>query len=164
MTLSDLSNLGTFVSAIAVVASLIFVGVQLRQNTKAVRAAASQAHTAHWQAMLTPVIENEDVADIYRRGLSGMESLTDNECVRFIVLIGAMFRFAESARLQWLHGHLENGHWLNMERNLAALASQPGFKGYWALRRDWYEPDFQVWFEALPIQAAGPMYTAQKRA
>ena len=164
MTLSDLSNLGTFISALAVVASLIFVGVQLRQNTKAVRAAASQAHTSHWQAMLTPVIEHEDVADIYRRGLSDMESLTDNECVRFIILIGAMFRFTESARLQWLHGQLEDSHWVNMERNVTALAGQPGFKGYWALRRDWYAPDFQVWFDALPVHTAGPMYTAQKQA
>jgi hypothetical protein len=164
MTLSDLSDLGTFISAVAVVASLIFVGVQLKQNTRAVRAAASQAHTAHWQAMLTPVIENEGVADIYRRGLCGMESLTDNDCVRFIVLIGAMFRFAESARLQWVHGQLEDAHWLNMERNFIALASQPGFRGYWALRREWYAPDFQAWYEALPVHTAGSMYKPQQGA
>jgi hypothetical protein len=164
VTLSDLSNLGTFVSALAVVASLIFVGIQLRQNTRAVKATASQAHTAHWQAMLTPVIEHEDVAEIYRRGLSGMDSLTDNERVRFIVLVGAMFRFAESARLQWLHGQLEDAHWMNMERNLTALAGNPGFKGYWAIRRDWYASDFQVWYDALPVHTARPMYDAKKEA
>lgn len=162
MTLSDLSNLGTFVSAIAVLASLIFVGIQLKQNTRAVRAAASQAHTAHWQAMLTPVIENDDVADIYRRGLTGMESLTDNERVRFIILIGALFRFAESARLQWLHGQLETSHWVNMERNFTALACQPGFRSYWTIRREWYAPDFQAWCDALPVHTAGPMYEEKK--
>jgi hypothetical protein len=158
MTLSDLSNLGTFVSAIAVLASLIFVGVQLRQNTQAVRAAASQAHTANWQAMLTPIIEDDAVAGIYRRGLSGMDSLTDNDRVRFIILVGGMFRFAESARLQWLHGQLEEAHWVNLERNFTALAGQPGFKSYWAIRREWYTPDFLAWYEALPVHTAPPLY------
>jgi hypothetical protein len=37
MSLSDLAAIGSFVSGLAVLASLIFVGFQLRQNTQAVR-------------------------------------------------------------------------------------------------------------------------------
>jgi len=158
MTLADLSNLGSFVSGLAVLASLIFVGMQLRQNTQAVRAAASQAHTAHWQTMLTPIIEDDGVAEIYRRGLTDIDSMTDNDRVRFIFLVGGIFRFAESARLQWLHGQLETAHWLNQERNFTALAGQPGIKSYWALRRDWYAPEFQAWYEGLPLHTTGPLY------
>jgi hypothetical protein len=74
------------------------------------------------------------------------------------MIVGGMFRFAESARLQWLHGQLEEAHWVNLERNFTALASQPGFKGYWAIRRDWYTPDFLGWYEALPVHTALPLY------
>ena len=34
MTLSDWANIGQVIAAVAVVVSLIFVGLQIRQNTK----------------------------------------------------------------------------------------------------------------------------------
>ena len=37
MTLSDWGNIGQVIAAVAVVLSLIFVGLQVRQNTKAVK-------------------------------------------------------------------------------------------------------------------------------
>lgn len=164
MTLSDLANLGTFISAVVVMASLIFVGVQLKQNTRAVRAAASQAHITNWQATLAPIINNEDVARIWARGLAGMANLTDEERVRFIVLFSGIFRYVESSREQWLHGQLEESHWINLERTHTAIANQPGCRDYWAIRRDRYAADFQAWYEALPVYEAPPMYDAKKGA
>ena len=47
MTLSDLANIGEFVGGIGVVVTLIFVGIQLRQNTRAVqRSSAREAGNA----------------------------------------------------------------------------------------------------------------------
>jgi hypothetical protein len=40
MTLSDWANIGQVVAALAVVASLVFVGLQVRQNTKSNQATA----------------------------------------------------------------------------------------------------------------------------
>jgi len=40
MTLEDLGNIGEFVGAIGVVASLIYLALQTRQNTRAVRVAS----------------------------------------------------------------------------------------------------------------------------
>jgi len=51
MSLGDLPNLGQIIGAIAVVVSLIYVALQIRQNTNAVRAATSQSvheHFANW--------------------------------------------------------------------------------------------------------------------
>jgi hypothetical protein len=163
VTLSDLSNLGSFVSGLAVLASLIFVGIQLRQNTQAVRGAASQAHVANWQGMLNPIVESEEVARIWRRGLSGMQNLTDDDRVRFIIMAGGVFRYVEGARVQWLHGQLETSHWTNLERTHTEIANQPGIRDYWAIRRTWYAPDFQAWYEALPVYETSPIYDAKKR-
>ena len=43
MSLNDLANLGQIIGAIAVVISLIYVALQIRQNTNAVRAATAQS-------------------------------------------------------------------------------------------------------------------------
>ena len=55
MTLNDLANLGQIIGAVAVVVSLIYVALQIRQNTNAVRSAAAQVvheHFASWYHLL----------------------------------------------------------------------------------------------------------------
>jgi hypothetical protein len=42
MSLEDLGNIGEFVAAVAVVVSLVYVAVQIRQNTRSVRASSYQ--------------------------------------------------------------------------------------------------------------------------
>ena len=164
MTLSDLSNLGTFVSAIGVLASLIFVGIQLRQNTGAKRDAASRAHVSSLNELLVPVVENGEVANLWRRGLTGMKNLNNDERVRFIIMAGSIYRYAECARLQWLHGHLEVAHWNFLERIHTEIANQPGMRDYWAIRGSWYAADFQAWHDNLPVYETTPIYGAEESA
>jgi hypothetical protein len=42
MSLEDLGNIGEFVAAAAVIVSLIYLAVQIRQNTKSLRASTFQ--------------------------------------------------------------------------------------------------------------------------
>ena len=75
MSLEQWADLSQIVGGLAVVASLIFVGLQLRQNTDAIRASTSQAHSAMYHAINTSVIDSSDFARIWRAGLSDFESL-----------------------------------------------------------------------------------------
>jgi len=150
MTLADLSSLGSFLSGIAVLASLIFVGFQLRQNTQAVRATASQAHASNLQQIVTPIVENGEVARLWRLGMSDMESLTDDERVRFVAFLSGLFRYWESSRLQWRHGQLDSEHWENVARQASDFAKLTGVRHFWEIRRHWHSTEFQRWFESLP--------------
>jgi hypothetical protein len=60
MSLADLSSIGSLGGGVAVVLSLLFVGFQLRQNTRAAKASASQAHALNWQQITLPIIENAE--------------------------------------------------------------------------------------------------------
>ena len=158
MTLADLSSLGSFISGIAVLASLIFVGFQLRQNTQAVRATASQAHASNLQQIVTLVVENGEVARLWRLGLLDIDSLTDDERVRFVAFLSGLFRFWESSRLQWRHGQLDNEHWENVAQQAIDFASQPGVKHFWEIRRHWHSAEFQKWYDLLPGDKAQGIY------
>lgn len=70
MSLEQYSDLSQIIGAVAVVASLIFVGVQLRQNTKAVRAQTSQAHAVGYQQIIAGISNSGEFASIWRRGLA----------------------------------------------------------------------------------------------
>lgn len=69
MTLEQVSLVAQIVSAVAVIASLIFVGIQLRQATAAIRASSSQAHAALYTELVHSIIDNADFARIWTAGL-----------------------------------------------------------------------------------------------
>ncbi len=159
MSLSELSSIGSFVSGIGVLASLIFIGAQMLQNNRAIKAASSQAHAANFQQVLSVAIENGEVARLWRLGLADLSVLTDDERTRFLVLASSLFRFYEAARLQWRHGQLDKEHWENIIFQISDFGSQPGIRAYWTIRRDWHSTEFRQWFEALPLgQSRGDPY------
>ena len=65
MNLNDLANLGQIIGAVAVVVSLIYVALQIRQNTNAVRSAAAQVvheRFASWYHLLAKDAELSQIA------------------------------------------------------------------------------------------------------
>ena len=74
MTLSDWGNLGQVIGALAVVASLIFVGFQIRQNTKSNQATALQLNADYWLNFITKIAD-PNLSMIYATGASGQDKL-----------------------------------------------------------------------------------------
>ncbi len=149
MSLADLASLGSFISGIAVLISLLFVGFQMRQNTLAIRAAASQAHAANFQQVLTPIIDNAEVAQIWKTGLQDIRALTEEQRVRFIVLVSGNFRFFETAHIQWRRGQLDKAHWEDLEPFIRQFAQQPGIRTYWQVRGHMHSSEFIRWYETI---------------
>lgn len=159
VSLEQASFFAQIISAVAVVASLIFVGVQLGQANKVARAASSQAHSAMYHSLITSLI-NDDLgfATIWRKALVDLNSLTEDERVRFFAFASAFFRFFEAARVQWLRGQLNDEHWHTIEQQAISLSVQPGIRAFWEVRRHWHCADFRQWFESLPKMEARPLY------
>ena len=156
MTLEQLSLVAQIVSAVAVIASLIFVGVQLRQATAAIRASSSEAHAALYTELVHSIIDNADFARIWTTGLEDPKRLSDEEWVRFVAYASALFRQYETSRVQWLRGRLDDEHWRTIENQAISFGHLPGLEAAWKLRGHWYSPDFRAWFEGLrPYDAPG---------
>lgn len=149
MSLEQLSFLAQIISAIAVIASLIFVGFQLRQATAAIRASSSQAHSGLYTDLVRSIIDNEDFAQTWSVGLSDPEALGEGEWVRFVAYASALFRLYESSRVQWLNGRLDEEHWHTIERQAVDFGHSPGLQAAWKLRRHWYSDEFRSWFDGL---------------
>lgn len=158
MSLEQLSFLSQIVSAFAVIGSLVFVGIQLRQAIRAVRAQTSQAHSANYFAINASIINDGELARIWRESLTDFDAQSPDDKVRFVALASSIFRFYESSRAQWLRGQLDSEHWQMIERQATSFAAQPGIKSWWTLRRQWHSPEFQKWFEGLPVEDGGAIY------
>ena len=76
MTIEQLANIAEVFGMILVAITLIFLTVQVRQNTKALKSsAASSAHEQVGTQLYRPLATDESLADIFVRGLDDPASL-----------------------------------------------------------------------------------------
>jgi len=81
MTLSDLSSIGSFISGIGVIVSLIYLGYQTRQSTLSHRAAAYQGRMDYIRGQIASF--DPELTSLMLRVHQEDETLTDMECMRF---------------------------------------------------------------------------------
>ncbi len=110
MNLNDLANIGQVIGAIAVVISLIYVALQIRQNTNAVRSATAQSvheHFANWYHLIAADLTLSD------RGhrIARLSSLSEAERTRFIATFMAFLSYSQNAFLKWREGLLAPPLW-----------------------------------------------------
>ncbi len=83
MSLEQLANIAEVFGMIVVAVTLIFLTLQMRQNTKAQRSTTTHNANEMAVAIYNPIVMDEKVADIIMRGLRDPKLLTEVEMARF---------------------------------------------------------------------------------
>ena len=86
MTLSDLAAIGSFVSGIAVVITLIFLLLQMRQNNSQMQMAELNSAQVRFSSFRLAIVNNRDVAQLWFAGLSD-GAMDDIDELRFSSLL-----------------------------------------------------------------------------
>lgn len=114
MNLSELGAIGEFVGAAAVVASLVYLAVQIRHNTAATRAQIHQARSDQAQdALLFVAASPEFAALLAKVDVDGvpdpdrLEGLSNNERIRFRFYCAATVQRFENMYYQFHRGFLD---------------------------------------------------------
>jgi hypothetical protein len=121
------SNVKFFVElagAGAVLVGLIFVGLELRQNTAAVEASTLQNLTDASTEFVTNIGSDPNLTRIWITSSSDREKLTETEYAQLHLLIrGQWFRF-QNAYLQWQRGTLSDEDWVLYEGFICRLRTE----------------------------------------
>ena len=132
MTLEEISLAIQIVAALAVVGSLIFVGLQLRQSDRTLRANSLQSVLDGYRdRTFLPGITNAEVLDIYARGLNSMDLLDENEKHRFwFILLNEFLHMQHVWKLRELKmiEAVDYDAWLSFT---ASLVKTPGGSTLW---------------------------------
>lgn len=75
MTFEQLSSLAQIVGSAGVVVSLIFVGLQIRQNTGALQRNEHNSTMAQWTVIRMAIAKHRDIAELMTDGLRGERTL-----------------------------------------------------------------------------------------
>ncbi len=131
ISLQDLGSIGEFVGAVAVVVSLIYLAVQIRQNTRAVRAYSFHAATDSFNLLNTTIAHDESLARIFRLGSEELGNLNEDERVRFNFLFLGALRVFETLYYQNKQGTGDPALWTAETSTMIALLTAPGGREWW---------------------------------
>ena len=92
MNWDAIGAIGEIAGALVLVISLVYVGIQIRQNTRAMRYQAGQ-NLIDMQVRLNAMLaENSDLAGIIQLGMSGRDALSADEQLRFNVFWVSVYK------------------------------------------------------------------------
>ena len=132
MSVSELGSIGEFLGGLAVLVSLVYVALQIRQNTSSVRAAAS-ASVAESLSRVTEILSVEpELGRIWNQGFDDYDSLDSDARSRFNTILLTYMRRLENAFYQQSRGFLDPDHWQTTERMFARAMSSPGAARWWS--------------------------------
>jgi hypothetical protein len=144
-SLQDLGNLGEFVGALGVVASLVYLTKQMQQNTRSVRAASFNSMVQNSMNLLQHAFIDSEFADFLHRAESDPSSLTPQEAVRWNAYLTAVFRHFGNLVYQFRVGALDKEMWESYETTLEQHLRVPS----WAA---WFEENKALFSTSLVEQ------------
>ena len=143
MNIESMANYADVIGAIAVIVSLIYVGIQIRRNTLAVRLNTFHSISEGFRSQAALIGGSGLVALVYLTGLTRPEEMSEEERVQFYALLHNQVRAYEDAFYQHCEGALDARYWAGMQGQMINTSSQPGFVQFWKDRRTWYSESFQ---------------------
>jgi hypothetical protein len=144
-----LKDVVEIVGIAAIVLSLIFVGLEIRQSAAATRGATQQALADAAKEASGALVADEAVAELTLRflGSTDWSNFSETDRFRTVVLFTSMIRVYESAYYQWSEGNLAPEIWVGWEATIRGVAPMPGVSIFWDERRLYFDNRFRDYFE-----------------
>ena len=136
LSIQELGSLGEFVSAFAVLATLIYLAIQVRQNVKLTKASIRESRTAASQRVLFAIREDAEI--IMKTG-----ERTPAEELRLQQLYSAMFRDWEAYIYQKDQGLLDESEWLAIASAIGNSLKRELVRKIWDERQHIYSKRLQ---------------------
>jgi len=149
MTFNKLKGIAELVGIVAIVVSLVFVGMELRQTQEALTATALQSRAELQMSETTSLSNSEYMPEIFAK-LAGGESLDSAESFRFRFWARGYHRMQELTVIQYEAGVLDDWVLAEVRRSILRTLGNPGLFGE-LMRQDWsvYESDFAPGYRNL---------------
>ncbi len=155
MTLNDVYLVSSIVSSFAVVASLVFVGLQMQQNARATRMAAAQSGLELLADNLGRVITTPDLAELLSNP-DRADDFTDAEFLRVSNFLSTAFRQFEMLFIHKKYGLYEEDLWHGTEARLKQFVQAAEIQKWWIENRAFYAPAFAAYTDTVISSLPAP--------
>lgn len=144
-TTDIIQSVTSIIQTIAVIVSLVYVSIQIRDGAKAVKSQTYQSIITAYAEIEARISQDAETARIYHIGCKYPDKLNDEEEIRFTQLICNIFNFFENLHYQYKTGLLEEclwSGWCKLMINKLEDKDNPGVQRYWKENSELYSKDF----------------------
>ena len=157
MNWDAIGAIAELLGAIGVILSLVYLSVQIRQNTRSARASTFQSiasDAAHFNAL---VVSDAGFTRLFIAAAGG-DRVPDDDYFRFHRFVGTFFRFHDNLYFQLLQGMIKEDQWRGYSVGLEQMLHRPGIQAWWRHNRLGHSSRFQAFVDEVldSIEAPEP--------
>ena len=138
-----LGNYGEFLGAIGVMVTLIYLALQLRQNTKSNNAAIVATHLQAYGDTIRVAGASLESARTMRVGCADPDSLTSDELSQFAFLQGQWFLAWDALHALHQENLLPASQWHRVKSDIRNSMTMPGIRMFYDDFRNILSPEFR---------------------
>ena len=147
MNIQELGSLGEFIAAIATIVTLIYLALQIRQNTRTTKDQITHSLVMANSEATFEVAKDGEMADLLLRGIYERPKLTATEQLRFNCFFFSYYNQVEWAYEQFLAGKLDARSWEKIASEIPAFIGSPGVQEWWSEDKIRFSPMFVEYVE-----------------
>ena len=150
MKLSHWASVAEILGAGAIIVSLIYVALQIDQNTVAIEVSSNQGRLAYGREQSELLLTNPDLVDLIFKGEKSVESLTDKE--KFLFYEYTTWRIAawEMTYVENLDGIIDEQLWKAWDGYFHLLIDgKPGYQTFFNDTRPQWDSRFMRHIDAI---------------
>ena len=149
MNWEAINAVSQFVSSIAVVLSVLYLGLQVHRSTRVAKVAAQDAAASAVRDVTNTFMENAEMSRIWGTGLEDLNKLSAEDQARFFHATHQFLKALETIHFHYLNGLMDKQLWLGWQELLRHYVAAPGVAAYWNIRSQLFSARFRAFVSNL---------------
>ena len=152
---SKLNERLTLITNLSVVVGIIFLAVELRQNTQAIQAQTRDSITEKQMIFSGWIATNRDLAEVRVRAAQGGAALDPVDQLMWGNYVNGVLRVYENSHYQRERSLFTTEEYEARVVRWRVFVSQPGVREQWVGFRDGYAPSFRAEIDRIVAEVGG---------
>jgi hypothetical protein len=153
MSLEQIFYLSQSVASVAVIGTLIYLGLQVRAAERSQRAIMQQGR-ADRASQGALALANPELARVFRKGAAGDADLTREEFTQWTMICRALFLSGEDSFLQHKAGQLDQRAFDSYVAGVHFYMGSPGIRAAWRVSAGQFGKDFRDFGDSAVAQTS----------
>ena len=149
MSLEQLGLIADIVSAIAIVITLVYLALQIKDSARSSRSAAVTDATTAMQAFYQELGSNPATSKLFLEAVTNPDALSQQDQFQFLMLMHSCFLGFQRSFFLAREGTLDVALRDSIGTAMHAVNGMPGMHLYWRQRKAYFQPEFVEWVEGL---------------
>src|SRR5947207_4990985 len=149
MNWDAINAVSQLVSSIAVVLSVLYLGLQVHRSTRVAKLATQDAAAAALRDVTKPLMENAELERIWRVGLEDIGALSVEERARFFHATYQFLKAFETIHFHYVYGLMDRQLFEGWHGLLRHYIVAPGMAHYVELRPEVFSERFRNFVNSL---------------